>query len=356
MTVPAASNAPFQAQWNEHNSHLKTKDSQSTKIANFALNLFSILFFPLGIARLIGWAVHFVAKKLILQSAWMYPKHILYGFKTFFNCSCEKLKTHFNIKTHPMITPDQVELKATHFCHSKADAKTPTILFYQGSGSITEMGSYFWLIEEAVKRNVVCNFVVFDYRRVDLEEKVQENAEIESADPLLLDGDTAFQFVRDHLKVPSHLIHWYGWSLGAGVAANIKAWYQCEGPFVNERSFDSLFKVAANFIPKAWKWLFSWAPFVAAKQGWDIKALFDQLKGATLVVYHKEDPVIHYDASAASAVSESKTADVEVIELLAKNESPSFNHHYESLDHYVVAEGKEVKQEIANFILPSITG
>ncbi len=360
--APSISPSPFKAQWNQCNSHLKqTEPTSCQKVQKIAFDLFSIIFFPLGIARLIGWAVHFIAKKLILQSAWLYPNHFIHRAKRVFDHCCQDLKNDFEIQTPPMITPDNVTLSTTHFRHHQATNNTPTILFYQGSGSITEMGTYLWLIDEAVRRKIVCNFFIFNYRGVDQKREEENEDELETADPLLLDGDTAFQFVRDRLLVPTHLIHWYGWSLGASIATNIKAWYECEGPFVNERSFASLLLVASNFIPRAWKRFFSWAPFIAAQQGWNILAFLKALKGPTLVVYHPEDPVVHFDASAAHEAIEKKIPNVMLMKLyqtteqLAKIKHTLFNHHFESLDNYFVGDGQTADQAIANFIFTPIT-
>lgn len=89
-TIPS-----FTAVWNERNVHLRLKER--TRL--------SILFLPLAIARLVGWGIHFVAKKILLPSAWFYPHQIVQRAKRIFKLCCRNLQNQFAIQKHRIVTP-----------------------------------------------------------------------------------------------------------------------------------------------------------------------------------------------------------------------------------------------------------
>lgn len=345
---------PFQAVWNDRNIQLKEPDKTlSQKIMKIAWDVLSIILLPLGIARVIGWAVHFIAKKMTLPSAWFYPNQILQRAKGIFSVCCRNLQNQFVTQKHKIFTPDGVKLNALHFRHRQANENTPTVLFYQSNASISQLGIYLWLVEEAVRRNCVCNFVVFDYRGVG-----SSKGDAQSTRDLLVDGDTALQFVKDHLRVPPHLIHWYTWSLGGGIGSNIKAMYpECTGPMISERSFSSLRSVGENIIPSILKPLLFWIPWAAEKEGWKLEAPLASLRGRTLIMYHRKDPTIPYAASAHQAAIKANL-NMEAIELYQTEEQIEqaqeriVDHHFEDLQNYYVAPGLKADQAAANFILP----
>ncbi len=368
----------FQAVWNERNIQFKKiAHPSSQRVTEIALRILSLLLFPLFLLEMVGSAIRFTAKKLVLPSAWFYPNQILQRAKRIFNICCLNLHKQFTIQKHKILTPDGVRLNALYFKHreipqnrpdsllhkitptfiqkalptlfSKPDPAVPTILFYQSNASISQLGIYLWLVEEAVRRKKVCNFVVFDYRGVG-----SSTGDAASTKDLLIDGDTALQFVKDHLKTPPHLINFYTWSLGGGVGTNIKALYpECTGRLVSERSFSSLKNVAETMIPSFLKPLFFWIPKVAKKEGWDLKAPLERLKGKTLIVFHRDDPTIPYEASAHKRAIRLNLP-VESIELkqIPQNQERLIDHHFEELHNYYASpSGKRADQAIADFIL-----
>lgn len=344
----------FKAVWNDQNLHLKEQEKTlRQKITQIVWDVLSIIILPLGIARAIGWVIHFIAKKMILPSAWFYPNQILQRAKGIFNVCCRNLQNQFAVQKHKILTPDGVKLNAMHFKHHQANENTPTILFYQSNASISQLGIYLWLIEEAVRRNSVCNFVVFDYRGVG-----SSKGDAQSTQDLLIDGDTALQFVKDHLQVPPHLINFYTWSLGGGIGANIKAMHpECNGLMISERSFSSLREVGEYSIPSFLQPLLFWVPCAAEREGWNLKAPLEKMKGRTLVIYHRKDPTIPYPASAHQAAVKANLQ-MEAIELyqteeqIAQAQERIVDHHFEDLGNYYVAPGLKADQAAANFILP----
>jgi hypothetical protein len=344
----------FQATWNNQNIHLKPAEkTRLQKIWRVVYLILSIVIFPIGIARAIGWAVHFVAKKLVLPAAWFYPGQIVKMAKHFFQMGCHNL-TQFSIQEHVLATPDKVKLQALHFRHHRAGENTPTVLFFQSNAVMLQMGVYLWLINEAIRRHVVCNFVVFDYRGVG-----ESQGDLSSTRELLIDGDTALQFVRDHLRVPPSQIHWYGWSLGGGVSTQVKSFYpECNGPLVNERSFSSIRSATEHSIPRFLKPFLFWFPCTAERYGWNLTAPLEKLHGRTLVVYHPRDPTIPYAASAHAAATKANLM-MEAIclyqtpELMRDTVGRIVDHHCENLDLYYAAPGVKADHAIANFILPT---
>src|SRR5690554_3352878 len=122
----------FQAKWNNKNIHLKPPEKTFTqKIWQVVYDILSILLLPIGIVRAVGWAVHFIAKKVVLPSAWFYPHQIVQRAKRIFQVCCRNLQPQFEIQKHLLKTPDGVKLKAIHFRHRQATETTPTVIFYQ---------------------------------------------------------------------------------------------------------------------------------------------------------------------------------------------------------------------------------
>lgn len=344
----------FCARWNSYNSDLQTLEpTYCQKIYQVLWDALSIILFPLWIARAIGWGVKFIAKKIVLPSAWFYPKQILQRAKRVFQLSCQQLSPYFSIEKHKVLTPDGVKLNLLHFRHKQTDAETPTLIFYQSNASISYLGIYLWLIEEAVRRGSICNFVVFDYRGVGSSE-----GDANSSKDLLIDGDTALQFVKDYLHVPPEKINFYTWSLGGAIGSTTKARYpELTGDLVHERSFDSLKSVSQNKIPSFLKPLFFWLPWAVEKEGWNLEASLNKLRGRTLVVYHKNDPTIPYPASGHQYALKTKAC-VQGMELIQTPEQREeargrwVDHHFEELFRYSVADGRKADQAIAEFILP----
>jgi hypothetical protein len=354
MAQPIKYPVTFQAQWTPQNVQWKNLElSTVDKVKKIAWDVLSVLFLPLGIARVLGWAVHFIAKKMVLPSAWFYPHQILQRAKGIFNVCCRNLQNQFEIQKHKILTPDGIKLNLIHFKHHRADENTPTILFYQSNASISQLGIYLWLVEDAVRRNVPCNFVVFDYRGVG-----SSKGDAQSTQDLLIDGDTALQFVKDHLKVPPEKIGFYTWSLGWGIGGTIKAAHpECTGPIVSERSFSSLRSVGEHIIPRFLQPLFWWVPWAAEKQGWQLRVPLEKIKGPVLILYHKNDQTIHYPASAhkASVLANLQIPALELYqtpEQLAETQERIIDHHFEDLTTYYVAPGMKANEAVANFILP----
>lgn len=66
---------------------------------------------------------------------------------------------------------------------------------------------------------------------------------------LIIDGDTVYQYLVNHHKIPPENIHFYGHSLGGAVAALVKDLHpESTGKFVGDRTLRSLFHVVSDFL------------------------------------------------------------------------------------------------------------
>jgi pimeloyl-ACP methyl ester carboxylesterase len=327
----------FYAKWNRDNIHLKDPvETRAQRVAKVAWDLLSIVCFPIGIARAIGWAIRFFAKGLILPSTWSFSEETVHHTRKAFLKFCKQIHKSYAVERKIVTTPDGVGLNVFHYRHHLSDEKTPTVILFHSNGSYAQQGIYSWLIHEAIQRGTVCNFVAFNYRGV-----IDSEGEAEQIHHLQIDGDAVYQFVRQ--KTPPEQIHFYGWSLGGAVATNVKALNpeRC-GKLVNVRSLESTAKVVNARIPSFLKPFFFWVPWAVRQQGWDLRAPFEKVKGPVLVVYHKKDSTIPFEASAYKAAKAAKIAFQE-LELKGKEKG---DHHVEPLHHYERAD-----LAIADFLL-----
>jgi hypothetical protein len=322
--------------------------------------ILSILIFPIAIARAVGYAVAFAAKKMALPSAWLYSithgdetwEDIKRGYRDFCN---GPISQSFAVDEHWVKTPDQVNLHATHFRHRHADANTPTIILYPSNMATTQHRVYRWLIERAHQRNAPCNFVVFDYRGVSKSE-----GEMNRIHDLVVDGDSIYQFVRDHLHVPPASISHYGWSLGGCVSAHVKGLHpeSDAGTYISERSFASSRHVASSIIPRRLRPLLFWFPWAVHQQDWNFTAPYNNLRGRLVAVYHPNDDIIH-DSSSFYRGAEEHHLPIEKIELEAAPHLQELasrkyiDHHSRSLEDYLVKGTTQLAADaIADLILP----
>lgn len=360
MAAPIRPEIPtFRAVWNEQ---LRDPAPTTTKkVLKAAWNILSVLIPPIGLARVVGWAIGFIAKKLTLPSAWFYGNQTIHrSHRIFRDLYFGPIRDHnrevreqFEITPHHIATPDGARLNAYHFRHRQSDENTETVVFCQSNACFSEQHVYSWLIDKAAARGSVCNFVVFDYRGV-----VKSRGDAKRAHDLLIDTESAYQFARDALHVAPERMRWYGWSLGGANSANIKALHpECTARYVNERSFSSASEVVWHSIPKAIRPLFFWIPFAWRTQGWNLTAPLDKIKGETLIVFHRDDPTIPFAASARQAALKANRA-FQTIELyqtaeqIAEGHDRIVDHHFEDLDKYMANPGQRADDAIADFILP----
>ncbi len=355
----------FQAKWHDD---LKPRELTSRdKIWCVVWNILSILIFPIGLVRMIGWGLRNIARFVILPSSWFYPNQIVKRTMAAFKAFCDLdsftnryFRDKYTVQQHWVETPDKVKLNAYHFKKKEANPNTETLIFFQSNASFTEQGVYGWLIEKAIERNSNCNFVVFDYRGVGNSKGMPKKIK-----DLLVDGESVYQFTTAPLNVnglgikPENL-RIYGWSLGGLISGNIKALHpECKANrYVNERSLAKLSDVGKYLLHKWIRPLFFWFPCALRKLEWDLDLPVNQLDGKnTLYVFHHLDTTIPYEASSSQAARKANTLfhSLELYQTqvqIDESKDRDVDHHYEPLGSYMANPGQTADEAIVDFILP----
>ena len=114
---------------------------------------------------------------------------------------------------------------------------------------------------------------------------------------LIVDGESIYQYALNQLQVPKEKIHFYGYSLGGGVSAHVKALHpEATGHYVNERSFASIPHVVSMHTSK---WCMGGVIGCIVNKlisllNWnlDSQSALKNIQGKTLVVYHPQDEVV----------------------------------------------------------------
>lgn len=274
----------FQATWEPEMAHLKVTPWQ--KIAQVIYEVISLIIFPIGILRYI------IRSAVLPSSNWFFKKYAMPSPADINDQFEENWKDHPHYDHSPITftTPDGIILKGTYFKKKDASQNADTVIFFNPNASVSKLsflndsrnsGSF---IRAAAENNLDCNFVCFDYRGTG-----ESEGSITDEKDLVIDGETVYQFVKNELNVPEDRIHFYGWSLGGGIAAKVKANHpKSLGTYVSDRSFTSLSECASYLI----HWILSGLAKVLIKQfNWEMDTAnsWEKMKGKKLVIYHPED-------------------------------------------------------------------
>jgi hypothetical protein len=330
----------FQAEWNAQNKHLK-----ETFLGKVARTVFS----PINnlITRLVLPSTQAPASRVAetnnqFQSKWAEGRW---------------LRTHFTPTPIEATTPDKVVLKGTFFKNVNAPENAPTVILFQPNNALSKGDAFDWLLTEAALQEFPYHFVCFDYRGTG-----ESKGTPHSKKDLFLDGDTIFQYVRDKLHIPENEIHFYGWSLGGGVASNVKN-PESLSRFVNERSFNSIDNVVTNILKDRMRnktlatILAKFAGFWATFLNWNIESTkaIEKFKGKTLVVHHPRDEMMKNEASPYRSLFQRATAPPpRVSELNLQRFGESWNNHCSPLRFFESTDGADnAGHEVAKFLFGS---
>jgi pimeloyl-ACP methyl ester carboxylesterase len=357
MTVASISqSAPitFQAQWFDNNKHLaETWIEKITRSFLFCMNNL-VMSLVLPASQMSRERVQAIATAF--KKKWS----ARIGMDRFLN-------KNFTPRPIEVTTPDGVKLRGTFFKNVAASETAPTVICFQTNGILSKEGAYDWILGQAALQEFPYNFVYFDYRGCAESEgtpHLKKN--------LFLDGESIYQFVCDKLHVPPNDIHFYGWSLGGGVSANVKEIHNdSESRYVNERSFNYIDEVVKNvlndFFDRRFYFLNSrtrnllstGSTWIAASWlsllNWKIESVkaIENLKGKTLIVHHPEDELMKKEASLYHSLFQRATLFPNIQELnLDRSPSRSFFIHGAPLaafgdDHF------EPEDEISKFLFAS---
>lgn len=247
---------------------------------------------PGRVTQLVQRIIQFVHKKIglsILQSQ-SNPYH--------FNPS-EQLKGHQKLeelggKHIKFRTADGFLLKGMQFLGKGCNKNSPTLILFNGSairyefyGSQTFSSIRLFTISNWLKLGV--NVVIFNYRGV-------ENPGSATKDGLTLDGDAAYQYVKDELKVSENKIIFHGHSLGAAIASEVIKLHPMVN-FCSDRSFYLLSELVRLLFKNrifGGRLIGFFLSRIIIMAGWEYNVFenWNKIEGHKWVITHPHDPII----------------------------------------------------------------
>jgi len=308
---------------------------ESSETKKKTLTFASRLFASLNICRMIKDALHVKIGEFIVpaQSRNKNDPVLIEGRQILLSKFCGEEIT--------LKTPDGIVLDGMFIRCRKDDAdvsrNSPTIIHFNGNGERFECSSLYLNVDaeqeienrklkysfsEPVSNlrnylNLGFNVFLFNYRGVA---RSQGRA---TSEGLVLDGETAFQFVHQHLGVPKEHILLFGHSLGGAIAAHVAVKYPGTH-LCSDRSFSSLDKVVYFlFYPSFFSWIAS--QFIKSL-GWNLNSadLWEKIKGKKWIVYHPADKLIPFQASLLYSLQQRKLDSIKAIQLKGPEEIYSY--------------------------------
>lgn len=326
MTTTINSNIHFSAVWTPQNECLKSSLAQ--KVSRFALNL-----------------LHKLAMNIILTATHLYKKDDIEIAKQQFSAL---YVFHYQSKDITVTTPDGARLQGTFFQKIGCPENAPCVIFMQPSSALYAHNAFDSIVTNAWLEGKQCNFLFFDYRGCGL----SEGSPLQAKD-LVIDGDSMYQFTRDHLQVPADDIHMMGWCLGGGVTAQVKAMHpECKGNYVNDRSFSCITQAAEHMlgsgiigkIAKVFLKILGWKALDSAQA-------LNKIESRTLITHHPEDRTIRNKAQLVTAASAQKD-NIEHMDLTTKVRSN--NYHCIDLRNVYLSDASYAADKAANFLLSGV--
>lgn len=255
----------------------QAEDSTSVKTNRLAYNIFSMIIFPIGLARLVWRGIHKLIGKLVLPAQWALAED------RYIRVRRRNLERDFNGKIVRFKTVDDVELEGMQFSASSKNAHT--VILFNGNGSCYEFSEK--LISFYLKKKM--NVFVFNYRGV------LNSGGAVSCEGTHLDGDAAVQYVKNRLKTSEKDILLHGHSLGGAIATSVAEKYP-RAVLINDRSFSSLQKEIGVFI--GFGVIGKILGIVAAFFGWnyDPEKDFRKSENPKIILTHEEDGMIKEEA------------------------------------------------------------
>lgn len=221
-----------------------------SKIIKLSYDIFSVVFFPLGICRYIHSKIHtFLGYYLFVPSQSYSKKTKIYFYDTqgnpvkevkqqkYLREGRQNLKTIFNARTIRLKTADGVKLNGVFVPGKDGQGRDlpedgPLILHFLGQfGRYEDLGHY----QEALSNIKNHNILVFNDRGVVKSEGLATKRN------LFLDAEAVLEYARRRLNVPKEKIIVHGHSFG-GIKATGLASRHRGLKLINDRSFGSLEK------------------------------------------------------------------------------------------------------------------
>lgn len=233
MLIRDLPHANFSAKWSSPINHLNPAAySLARRVSDFVKSVVFLVpnFFLEKITRsLIYPASSYFFKKQI-------SNHAIQEFKSIDS----PMATHsVSIKT-----PDGVELKGHFFQHRNHDhPNSRVVILFHGNGDFYQSGSWFNISQTLFELDEPISYFVFNPRGIG------ESSGCPNVSKLLIDAETAYQYVKDGLGVSENRIDMYGHSLGGAQAAQLKALHpNTGGKLILDRTFSNLNIESEHFL------------------------------------------------------------------------------------------------------------
>jgi hypothetical protein len=324
MTLTTLPNIKFAVDENRDIFQVKQrtlqKNSPSQKLQDLAYDLFSVLIFPVGCARLIVKAVKKIAPAFILPASITFnlelkkkayelsptPKRKAEVEKILeldqkrekFIAATSNCAEQITVKT-----ADQADLDLLAIRNSAQQILSPQaqkwILYLHGNNTCYENHlEQLKLISESTGANLLTG----NYRGV-----MRSKGNAKASEDLVLDGEAMVQYLL-HQGVPANHIFVHGYSLGGAVGTEVAGYHQeegCEMQLCNERSFSTI----TDFLKAQISFIFaSLLGKLIYDAGWRFDSVrqFQKIKGNKFIIHSKEDGVIRYEASLYKRLKETQ--------------------------------------------------
>ena len=322
-------NNPFVANWNENNARINPDRGEFLENTIRKIKAV-VLYIPNSIAA---------ACVNPRRESRFYPSPIL--------------TRNYGSFSKEIITPDQVHLTAHIHIAKGANSDTPTVLLFNPLGANDSVHDAFKeILTKQIRKNgnmlkQRCNVINFNYRGLGSTWRAED---------LVVDGESIYQYATKELGINKNKVHFYGFSLGGALAAQVKALHpESEGKYVGDRTFKSVFSlITEKFcieslgplvkkITSLVSAIFIAFPIYLLGWEWDGSKAMTQLRGDKRVIYHPNDYLVPFEASLASQCSAEQS-----IRLTAQESGSST--HFSTLDRKTTADGRQAAYIIADFL------
>ena len=343
-------NICFEVEWDQTTAHLAPPNpSIVTRVSTIALEVFSILFPPLGLFRYLSYQLDQFANRVSLPAAHhisdQEKKQIHQQFHQFWYGPITEenkvLRENYIVVRQTVRTPDGVNLDAVCLQYKSYTPETPTVVYFNGNFQLS-IETPTWILEESLNSGNACNLVLFDYRGVGL-----STGEFTGTRDLVVDGSSIIAWVKKGIGTIPSQIHFYGISLGGAISSLTKSLdpEHLTGRIINDRSFASSSKVISTWYGSGYmgnliSWIFHQYGYSATPS-----LALNAASGEKLVIYHPYDAVIPDGASMRHAVGKDQIFCLQPKE--GFEEMSKDLHHVAPLDWH-----EEAVEKVIAFLFP----
>ena len=200
-------------------------------------------------------------------------------------------------------TPDGAELKGHFFQHRNHNQpNSRVIILFHGNGDFYQSGSWFNISQTLLELDEPISYFVFNPRGVG------ESSGCPNVSKLLIDAESAYQYVKNGLGVSEDRIDLYGHSLGGAQAAQLKAQHSnTGGKLILDRTFSNLMMESEYILSRLrlnYSLIKKIAHFFIKTYDWNFKSdeAIKHIKDPVYIFTHEQDRVIPPEVNIAKTV------------------------------------------------------